>query len=275
MSSNIIKMGPQALELVSRLAQTGMHVVSIDDAAAFTKNRQLARHLLSMASRKGLLKRLKRGVYLIVPLEAGPERQWSETSFVIADALANPAVIAYLSAIRHWNWTEQLPGTVYVQTTQRMSKPQRKIIGVNYRFVRVASAKLFGLKEQRIDSQSFMVTDREKTLVDCADRPDLAGGIVTIVQAIDEAAREIDWQVLDRYLARYPNGAAIKRLLFLIERSNIEIPETAGLMERWRRKLTAGIVSLDPGLPAEGPILTRWRLRLNVAGFNESGRERQ
>lgn len=268
-------MGPQALELVSRLAQTGMHVVSIDDAAAFTKNRQLARHLLSMASRKGLLKRLKRGVYLIVPLEAGPERQWSETSFVIADALANPAVIAYLSAIRHWNWTEQLPGTVYVQTTQRMSKPQRKIIGVNYRFVRVASAKLFGLKEQRIDSQSFMVTDREKTLVDCADRPDLAGGIVTIVQAIDEAAREIDWQVLDRYLARYPNGAAIKRLLFLIERSNIEIPETAGLMERWRRKLTAGIVSLDPGLPAEGPILTRWRLRLNVAGFNESGRERQ
>lgn len=273
MSSNVMKMGPQALELVSRLAQTGMRVVTIDDAAAYTKNRQVARHLLSMAAGKGLLKRLKRGVYLIVPLEAGPERQWSEASFVIASSLASPAVIAYLSAIRHWNWTEQLPGTVYVQTTQRKSKSRQEIIGVKYQFVRVAPARLFGFREQRIDSQTFVVTDREKSLVDCADRPDLAGGIMTLFQALDEAAGEIDWNVLDGYLKRFPSGAAAKRLLFLIESSNLDMEEASQLIDRWRGNLTSGIALLDPGLPARGPIVTRWRLRLNVSGFgNGDGR---
>ncbi len=263
-------MGPQALELVSRLAQTGAHVVSIDDAVAFTKDRQLARHLLSMAARKGLVKRLKRGVYLLVPLEAGPERQWSEASFVIAAALAEPAVVAYLSAIRYWNWTEQLPGTVYVQTTQRKSKTAQDILGVRYRFVRVSPSRLFGYMEEHVDNQPFNVTDKEKTLIDSADRPDLSGGIVTVVQAAEEAVRELDWHLLDRYLQRFPRGAAIKRLMFLIEKAGCDNPDAVRLLERWQSRLTAGIVLLEPGLPVRGPIVTRWRIRLNVAGLERT-----
>jgi len=265
-----MKMGPQALELVSRLAQTGKHVVSIDDAAAFTEDRHLARHLLSMAARKGLVKRLKRGVYLLVPLEAGPERQWSEVSFVIAAALARPAAIAYLSAIRYWNWTEQLPGTVYVQTTQRKSKTSQEILGVRYRFVRISPSTLFGLQEQQVDNQSFHVTDKEKTLIDSADRPDLSGGMATIVKAVEDAVHEIDWCLLDQYLQRFPRGAAIKRLMFLIERADCDNPDASRLLERWRPKLTTGIALLDPGLPARGSIITRWRVKLNVAGFERA-----
>jgi len=263
-------MRPQALDLVSRLAQTGAHVVSIDDAAAFTQDRQLARHLLSMAARKGLVKRLKRGVYLLVPLEAGPERQWSEVSFVIAAALAEPAVVAYLSAIRYWNWTEQLPGTVYIQTTQRKSSSRRKILGVQYRFVRVPPSRLFGFREQHVDNQAFHVTDKEKTLVDSADRPDLSGGIVTVAQAVKEAVREMDWRRLDRYLQKFSRGAATKRLMFLIEKTARDNPDATWLLERWKTRLTAGITSLDTGLLARGPIVTRWRVRLNVSGFERT-----
>ncbi|MHB1465493.1 MAG: type IV toxin-antitoxin system AbiEi family antitoxin domain-containing protein [Thermoleophilia bacterium] len=260
-------MGPQALELVSRLAQTGMHVVSIDDAAAFTKDRQLARHLLSMAARKGLLKRLQHGTYLIVPLEAGPDRQWSEYSFVIANSLANPAVISYLSAIRQWNWTEQLPKTVFIQTTQRKAKTRPVILGVHYQIVRVSPSILFGFHDQRVDNQTFKVSDKEKTLLDSADRPDLSGGIPTLVQALEEAVKEIDWKLLDKYLKRFPRGAAKKRLLFLIERIAADNSQVHQLLERWQKNLTTGIARLDPSLPARGPIVTRWRVRLNVSGF--------
>lgn len=268
MSSNVIKMGPKALQLVSSLAQTGKHVISIDDAVYYTKSRSRARQLLSVAVTQGLLIRLERGVYLIVPLEAGTERKWSEASFIIANALAKPAVIAYMSAIRHWNWTEQLPRTVFIQTTQRKSKTKREVLGVTYQFIRIPSRLLFGLKEQRIDSQTFSVTDREKTLLDCADRPDLAGGMATISQAVDEAVGQIDWQILKKYLEQFQRGAAIKRLMYLLERTNVQDPILHDIADYWRGNLTAGIALLDPALPATGPIVTRWRLRLNVHGFD-------
>lgn len=274
MSSNIIKMGPKALQLVSTLAQTGKHVISIDDAAQYTESRPRAQQLLSVAVAQGLLIRLERGVYLIVPLEAGPERKWSEASFVIASALAKPAVIAYLSAIRHWNWTEQLPRTVFIQTTQRKSKTKREVLGVTYQFIRVPPRLLFGLKEQRIDSQTFSVTDREKTLLDCADRPDLAGGMATIFQAVGEAVNQIDWQILNNYLERIQRGAAIKRLMYLLERTNIQDPAFQDMADYWRGNLTAGVALLDPALPAKGPIVTRWRLRLNVHGFDRARNNR-
>lgn len=274
MSSDVTKMGPKALQLVSCLAQSGRHVVSIDDAVPFTNSRARAQQLLSVALKKGFLIRLERGTYLLVPLEAGPDRKWSEAGYVIGSALAKPAVIAYLSAVQYWNWTEQLSRIVFIQTTQRKSKTKREILGVKYQFVRIPNARLFGIKEGRIDDQSIRVTDREKTLLDCVDKPDFSGGLPTISQAVDEALTQIDFKKLDKYIEKFRNGAATKRLMFLLEQSvrrkKVQNPEALNLIERWSTKLTSGIALLDPALPVKGPIFTKWCLRLNVAGFERN-----
>ncbi|MBE0448870.1 MAG: hypothetical protein IBX64_12415 [Actinobacteria bacterium] len=273
MSKNVTKMGPKALQLVSYLAQSGRHVISINDAVAFTNSRSRAQQLLSIALQKGFLIRLQRGTYLIVPLEAGPDRKWSESGFVIASAMARPAVISYLSAIRWWNWTEQLPRTVFIQTTQRKSKTKREILGVKYQFVHISPERFFGIAEGRIDDQSFHVTNHEKTLLDCVDKPSFSGGLPTISQAVETALPQIDWEKLDKYIERFKKGAATKRIMFLMEqalrRKKAEYPEADELIEHWSKKLSSGIALLDPALPVKGPILTRWRLRLNVAGFEK------
>ena len=68
---------------------------------------------------KGWLERIEKGKYLIVPLEAGPDRTWTEDAHVIAGHLVSPSMVSHWSALNYWNLTEQVPRVTYVQTTAR------------------------------------------------------------------------------------------------------------------------------------------------------------
>jgi hypothetical protein len=149
------------LDLVRSLSAAGKQVFTTDDARKYLPEDAALWLALTRLQKTGWIKRLKRGVYLIVPLEAGVERQWTEDAFVVACFLAQPAAVAYWSAMRHWNWTTQVPQTVFVQTTQRKSAYKRIVLGVTYRFIPVVPKKFFGIRRERIGAKMFSVTDRE------------------------------------------------------------------------------------------------------------------
>ena len=65
---------------------------------------------------------------------------------------------------------------------------------------------------------------------------------------------------LDDYLTRFGNGAAYKRLGFLLEELDVTAPTMLG---KCRDGLTSGISLLDPDLPRQGPATRRWNLRVN------------
>ncbi|MBN1943852.1 MAG: hypothetical protein JW849_11215 [Phycisphaerae bacterium] len=136
-------------------------------------------------------------MYLIVPLEAGPESAWSEDSLVVAAHLANPSAVAYLTACHYWNWTEQIPRTIFVQTSQRTRTQARKVMGVAYRFVHVQPNKFFGTTSRSTGQGQFTVTDREKTLVDALDHPELCGRIGQVIEMLPTAAKAVNWNPRD------------------------------------------------------------------------------
>lgn len=49
------------------------------------------------------------------------------------------------------------------------------MLGIRFQFVTVTPRKFFGYRRETLDGKEFRITDREKTLLDCLDRPDLAG----------------------------------------------------------------------------------------------------
>jgi len=243
----------------------GKTIFEFADAVRFWGSRHYAKIAIHRLVKKRWLTRLERGKYLIIPLEAGESRQWTEDSFLIADALVRPAAIAYWTAIKHWNWTEQIPRIIYVQTTARKRTSKRTILGVQYEFVTVPPRKFFGHALEWRNAIQVRVTDREKTLLDCADDVDRAGGIEELIKAVRSAAPEISWQKLGEYSAQFPNKAALKRLGFLFETLVPRCPQEAqGVLSRWNNSLSSGIVLLQPSLTAKGRISTRWRLRVNT-----------
>jgi predicted transcriptional regulator of viral defense system len=199
---------------------------------------------------------------MLIPLEAGPERTWSESGLALAPHFVQPAAVAYWTALHYWTMTEQVPRTVFVQTTRR--KRQMEVLGMRFRFITISPARFFGIAHRTLDGKAIAVTDREKTLLDAAARPDLSGGISQLAQALQVAQAEVNWGRLEEYLVRWGGGAPVKRLGYLAESLMLSIPNRELRLERWRELLSQGISPLEPGAGATGPVVTRWRVRLNL-----------
>jgi predicted transcriptional regulator of viral defense system len=262
-TKTIRELSAQEAEFLSCLSADGQTIFSTAQARAFWGNANYTVNVLNRLIRKGWLQRLERGVYMIIPLEAGPQRAWSESALVIAPHLIQPAAVAYWSALHYWTMTEQVPHTVFVQSTRR--KRPVEVLGMRFRFVTVSQARFFGVARRTLDGKPIYVTDREKTLLDAAARPDLSGGVEQLAQALRAACADIDWARLDDYLTRWGGGVVVKRLGYLVEMLSLPLPDLDRRLERWQGLLSHGISLLEPGAQADGPVATRWRIRANVA----------
>ena len=157
-----------------------------------------------------------------------------------------------------------MPQTVFVQSPRRKLQSKLVLAGVQYQIVTIGVPRFFGLVRRAVDGLPIQVTEREKSVVDAADRPDLCGSIWQLAQALRGHWAEVEWPKLDEHLIRFVSGAVYKRLGYLVETLDLPIPERPARLAAWRTHLTAGIALLDPGASACGSTCMRWRVRDNI-----------
>jgi predicted transcriptional regulator of viral defense system len=262
---NIISLSHAEATFLTELAAQGKDIFTTRDAYRILGSGKPTRDTLERLVDKGWLERVERGRYLIVPLEAGPERVWTEDALVLASHLVNPSMVAYWSALSHWNLTDQVPRVTYVQTPIRKENRTPVVLGMRFRIVRVKREKFFGGHTVRVGESPVQVTDPEKTLIDCLDRPELCGGVAEVARALREGDGEINWERATGHLRRFGSGAVVKRLGFLVESMGLSHPPGPGIVGQWQGMLTAGISPLDPSNPLDRHrIATRWRIGVNL-----------
>ena len=256
-------LGPTSSYLLSTIAERGEKILTVTGAQrVLGTSPKATAFLLHDLANKGWLRRLERGKYLILPLEAGMSGHYTEHEFIIASGLVSPYYIGYWTALNHYGYTEQFAATIFVATPKR--KLRVRTGGVNYRFVNLSQAKFFGWRGESLEGHSFIISDREKTVLDCLDRPDLCGGIAEAVKGLwyGFQQKELDTGRINSYIERMGNGTLLKRMGYLCEVLQLDL---APSIEDWRGRLPQGMSLLDPSLPAAGRYNSRWRLRLNVA----------
>ncbi len=250
---------PRYLDLVIRVASTGKSVFTAHEAASIVAgaDRRALWKALQEAVRHGFLRRLTGGRYLIIPLEAGVERRWSAPMYEVARILVPEGSIGYWSAVRYWNWTTQLPRVVYIQSLKQSFRRPKPVLGNEYRIVRLKQGKFFGF--ERISGSAYRVTDKEKTLIDICDRPDLAGDLQDFVSAVTEGASEADFDRLDEYLMRMPNTSAVKRLGFLLSTWSKAPAKVENYLEKWSTRVAKGRILLHPA-HRSGRSIIKWQV---------------
>jgi predicted transcriptional regulator of viral defense system len=262
---DIRTLGDTEARLLLTLASQGKQVFTSADAKAVVGGAPYrVNKLLARLSDKRWVLRLQRGLYLILPFEAGVEGTYSVHPFRVVPYLATPHVIAYWTALGHYGYTEQIPGIIFVATTAHRASAELIIgeLGLTYRFVTLVPYKFFGHRRIWIEGQEAMITDRAKTLVDCLDHPEHCGGIVEAAKGLYESLtqREVSPSSLTEVGKRMQNRSIFKRLGYLSEL--LDLPVGAEI-KRWRDVLSTGYSRLDPLAGDYGPYDSRWRLRLN------------
>ena len=262
---NIISLSHAEASFLTTLAASGKQIFTAKDGYEVLGKGRATRDALARLVDKGWLERIEKGKYLIVPLEAGPDRTWTEDAHVLAGHLVGPSMVGYWSALHYWNLTEQFPRVTCLQTTARKDSRRPRILGMRFRIVRVKPRKFFGCHTYCAGESRVDITDREKTIVDCLDRPDLGGGVGQVGRALVEGDGDLDWDRMTVYLRRFGSGAVVKRLGFLAETLDLAHPPDPRRLDEWRELLTAGISKLDPSTPREPHrIATRWRIAANL-----------
>ena len=269
---NIISLSDAEASFLTTLAASGKQIFAMKDGYDMLGEGKPTRDALERLVEKGWLERIEKGKYLIVPLEAGPDRTWTEDAHVIAGHLVSPSMVSYWTALNYWNLTEQVPRVTYVQTTARKENRRPQVLGMRFRIVRVKARKFFGSHRYRAGDYQVEVTSREKTIVDCLDRPDLSGGVAEVSRALLAGDGDLDWDKVTRYLRRFGSGAVVKRLGFLVEALALTHPPEPSLADEWLDLRTAGISKLDPSTPREPHrIATRWRIEVNLPEESSAG----
>jgi len=222
------------------------------------------RRLLAYLARRGWLSRVRRGLYVAVPLDARRSGEWIEDPWVVAERTFSPCYVGGWSACQHWGLTEQVFRTMLVVTARKVRNHEPEIQGTPYRLTVRSEEKLFGLTQVWRDRVRVSVSDPTRTVIDILDDPTLGGGIRSVADILYEyvTGEFRDDDLLLEYGDRLGNRAVFKRLGFLLEHLEVS---PGGLLAACGRRRSAGLVTLDPSVHTRGRIVTRWGLRANVA----------
>ena len=255
--------GRQTAHLLAGLYDQGRSTFTLADAEDITGlSPQLASSLIQKAVRRGLVSRLKRGVFVIIPPTLGSTAEYAGDPYLTARSLAGnaPCFISHASAMEIHRMVTQPQLVVFASSSKRL--PSRTLYGTEFRFIYIQPKHYFGTtKHWATKQESVDISDLERTVIDGLRQPEYCGGITEVAKGLWMRHQDIRATKLVDYALRLGIGAVIRRLGYLLELYAIApVSELA----RLRKALTATYVPLDPTLPKEGPHLRRWRLQLNI-----------
>ncbi len=264
-------LGPKSANFILSLYDQGKTIFSISEATKQTglEGRSLQKFLGPLV-KKGILNRLISGLYIIVPFDLGHTKEFMGNPYVVAREIINlkqkssspQYFISHASAFELHQMVTQPHLDLYATTTKQV-KEKIKVQGMNFHFVTSKKSHFFGFKKHWVSkSESIMVSDLERTIIDGLRRPEYCGGINEVAKGLWIKRKEISVEKLIQYAEKIDSGIIFRRLGYLLEIYEMGTYREISILEG---NLTACYQLLDPTQIDEGKYLAKWRLRLNIS----------
>ena len=228
---------------------------------------------LGYLARRGWLSRVRRGLYIPVPLDARRSGEWVEDPWVVANRVFAPCYVGGWSACEHWGFTEQVFNTVLIVSGRKVRTSGIEYPGMRFRVTTRAPELIFGTSGVWRGQTRVQVSDPSRTVIDVLDDPTIGGGLRHGADVLHEylASEHRNDSLLVEYGDRVGNRTVFKRLGYLLETREARTGlDTGHLVEACLERRSTGVTALDPSSTARGRILRRWGLRINV-GLASSG----
>lgn len=260
---SIKTLGSQAAKFVTTLHERNQTLFGVADVKTITGLTDTsARSFVRTLVERGLVTRLKPGLFILVPFEMGKDKEFAGDPYLVASVVAGGKsyYLSHGTAMEIHQMVTQPQLVVYVSTSERLQS--RLIMGTEFRFITCKKKSFFGIIDYWATKQKTVkVSDIERTVIDGLRQPEYCGGLTEVAKGLWMQRESVSPERLMRYSIRLNVGAVMRRLGFLLELYEMGTDKIIGAL---RERLTNSYVLLDPVLPGQGKYLHRWRLRLNV-----------
>lgn len=250
--------------LLDLLNRFGKNLFSIKDASKIiglpVKDTRL---YLGYLARRGWLARVKRGLYISVPLGTVNPQEYRENPWIVANRIFAPCCIGGWSAAEHWGFTDQIFNSIFIFTARIFRKKNITIQGTEFVLKLVRTKKIGHTKSIWVENVKVQVSDPYQTIVDVLNDPVVGGGIrhiSDIVKNYFNSEYRNDIELLN-YIKENKNRTVYKRLGYILEILNIEVPN---IIKECHKNISAGYSILDPVIKTKGSFNRRWNLQVNA-----------
>ncbi|MHB1908868.1 MAG: type IV toxin-antitoxin system AbiEi family antitoxin domain-containing protein [Nitrososphaerales archaeon] len=226
-----------------------------------------AKNTLAALCRRGVLFRLGRGKYSVLPADIVYERKsYTADPLIVLGPLMEKQeyYVAYGSAAHLHGVSTQIPLTTFVAVTRQ--RRQIDMGTARIRFVNVKRSRFFGKIEREHFGSRIFASDLEKTIIDCFDRSDLVGGIESAARMLYDSFEKLDFSKLLDYAKRMQRNALVQRLGFVLEKLRRICPGIPDSVLEGIDKAAEIRFSyvLDPNIRKKGKFSKRWYIYENV-----------
>jgi len=263
-SNKLKTLGPQAAHLVVMLYEKNKPIFRLKEVQKILRIDEVSsRSFIRKLVNRGIVTRLKPGLFILVPFELGKETEYIGNPFVVAREIMDGKgyFLSHATAMDIHQEVTQPQLVVNVTTL----KPRRSItaLGIEFRFIHNQKKYFFGISDHWVTKQERVkVSNLERTIIDGLKKPEYCGGLTEVAKGLWICQQDINVSRLISYAMKIGVGAVIRRLGFLLEFYKI------GTSNDWEilfSHLTDTYVRLDPLLPPEGKYLRKWKLQRNVS----------
>lgn len=201
---------------------------------------------------KGFIKEIENGKYLLLGFE--PWRVLSEP-FFIGTKVVIPSYVSFWSALNFYGFTEQIPRTIFIVSTKK--KNDFIFEKIHFKYIKLSPRKFFGYREEKSGEFSYLIAEKEKSLIDSLDQSHHAGGIEEVFKSLCNAKGEINIKKFVNYAKRIGNKSLISRLGYFLDEIGIETKK----LEQFKSK---SYVKLDPRRKIAKIWNKKWRVNVNI-----------
>ncbi len=257
-------LNPREREVVARLAYEKVYIITQEQFDKYFKfPKRVREKTLFRLSRKGILRNIKKSVYLYSPLESGPAGS-NINEFLIPPVFFQKGnyYIGYATMYNYYGFTDQLFQKMYILNT---SLQREKTIGnMQFKMVKISAKKMYGLEKIRIKDTEVIVSDKERTLVDLVYASQPVGGLKRAFEIFKEQikSKKIDTGKLIKYALKFPNVATRKRIGFALEQAGLKEKQLGLLLKNVRK---TSLVPLYPSTSRKGRINRKWMVIENAS----------
>ena len=239
-------------------------VFTVDEylAALVNKNRRTAYNNLTMNYvGSGKVKNIRKGLYAVVPPGSDPEK-FKPDEILIASRLSYNAVLSFHTALEVMGYAHNVMYRYYYYTREQkkgIKVNNREYIGVRYpkRDDKYIPTDL-GVIETVFHGLNIRYTDRERTFIDCINRPEYAGGIDEVYRSVDKYPY-LDFDMLLKYMEVLGSKVSYARVGFFLEQHREKFFAEESVLNKIKEGIPKAVVYFDPKRK-EGRLVKEWNL---------------
>ncbi len=234
-----------------------------DTKGVFPQNKkQTTSELISDMIKRGLILRIKNGLYHIIPYEADSS-SYFPSWHLVAEALAREKdhYIGFYSALDIHGLITQPSLKEQLVTKKQIRPKDQRIKNRKFEFITLKEDYFFGYKKHWIDDfNKINCSTIEKTFIDCLYLPRYAGGIIEIGKALYRARETLNEFHLLEYLLQFNVQAVMKRMGYLCDSLDL----FSNLTYEIKKDISSSYTPLDPSQAKVGKSTSKWKVIDNV-----------